>query len=227
MCQHHGRVNAVEFPEVSSLILIGDLHGDMGILKDFIPQEGDMIIQVGDFFIPDNWIPPAYPIFFIDGNHEKDLPKLVSLTEVTEVRENLFYIPRGTVLEIGGKRVGFLGGGSSLDRYQRTEGVSWFPEEIPTEAQCASLCNKGPLDLLVTHSPPANVLNLALPPLDRSSFGLPAGWKDEAAEKIQDVWDTLGRPQLICGHAHTAFSGPNFRILDIDEMYFMILERLR
>ena len=153
---------------------IGDIHGrwddlyrDVQLLTD---AGAEMLIQVGDFgcWHPDKHMSVAYtwddlklavPVHWIDGNHE-DFPFLQSmvewdLPEPQPVAENLIYIPRGTILELGGLRFGFLGGAASVDRMQRILGRDWFPEELPSYAEAMRLANgPGTLDVMVCHDCP-------------------------------------------------------------------------
>ena len=63
---------------------------------------------------------------------------------------NLVFVPRGTVLELDGRRIAFLGGGNSIiDRAVRRNGVDWWPEEQVTLADVARFADAGTVDILV------------------------------------------------------------------------------
>lgn len=151
---------------------IGDTHGrwdDLYRAMGRLLEEGaEMLIQVGDF----GWWPSDqkidagnidaleldHPVYWIDGNHEhfeflKDSVEW-DRKEPQEVRPNCLYIPRGTVLELGGMRFGFMGGGCSIDRYMRTEGVSYFRDEIPSYTEYCQMMEVGEVDVMVTHDAP-------------------------------------------------------------------------
>ncbi len=153
---------------------IGDTHGRWNDLYrdvQLLTEAGaEMLIQVGDFgcWHPEKHMIGAHswndlkltvPVHWIDGNHE-DFPFLKSMVEWDRlepqtVAENLIYIPRGTVLELGGLRFGFLGGAASIDRAQRIIGIDWFPEELPSYRECMRLANlEYTLDVMVTHDCP-------------------------------------------------------------------------
>lgn len=151
---------------------IGDIHGcwndlyrAIAILQD---AGADMMIQVGDFgcWNPEKKITASswdelkldVPVYWIDGNHE-DFPFLKSmvdwdLLEPQTVAENVIYIPRGTVLELGGLRFGFMGGGASIDRLQRIDGRDWFRDELPSYGEFMRLANVESLDVIVAHDCP-------------------------------------------------------------------------
>ena len=125
------------------ILLLGDIHGNAGVLKqalDISKQSNAVaIIQLGDFgMLPDNeeWfrenIRDAHiPIYFIDGNHD-DCRKWTKLEEVTRIWDDreLFYIPRGTVMELDGRIVAFMGGASSIDKNIRLKNnMHWDANE--------------------------------------------------------------------------------------------------
>ena len=209
------------------VIFLGDTHGFFRffreMMKNFdhdIPFE---IVQVGDFGYWPGYIeqwPNEFPwkTYFIAGNHEY-YPHL-RYDEVTQLKNNLFFVPRGEVLEIHGYTMGFVGGGFSVDKRQRKEGISWFPEEEVTEEDIAKLQNVQ-LDYLVTHTPPSEVILTVVGKLDKKSWGLYPEDVDTSAMRIQKLWENLGKPQLISGHLHRSAVGPQYRVLDINEVYIV------
>ena len=216
------------------IYLIGDIHGDFFMLKELlksIPQEAT-VVQVGDFGIWPSFAPRwkraqiDRPVYFIDGNHDY-IPWLdAESVDPIEIWPNAIYIPRGyvTSFEVDGepKKFLFLGGSKSVDRkfriHQSTD-HGWFDEEQLTPEQADSAIAKGPVDYMVTHTPPA--------PFTRQTLGLdglrafdidPKTWTDESAGLVDYVWQALGEPQLYCGHIHRSAIGPKIRSLDINEV---------
>lgn len=202
------------------LAFIGDIHGQFHWLNKILarlPASVQHVIQVGDCGLwpirgehrheiqPE----PIRRVLWIDGNHEY-FPTIrpyvnrggVGWSCVEEIAPSLSYIPRGTVLELGGWRIGFLGGADSIDRAWRTEHIDWFRDERITEVDMRRLYQNaetaGGLDLLVTHTPPAGVVEYMLQMEGR-------GVEREfhySAMAVQICWDQLGRPPVICGHMH-------------------------
>jgi len=71
-------------------------------------------------------------LYFIDGNHD-DHSVLSKIEEETELLKNINYIPRGTIKKLhDGRTALFIGGGDSIDKHLRTEGIDWWREELIT-----------------------------------------------------------------------------------------------
>lgn len=210
------------------IFFIGDIHGDFSIF-DFMKDKvapNDTIIQVGDFgFYPETleYWKNDFPckVFAIEGNHE-DFNLIRSFNStLTEVRNKLFYVPRGTVLEIEGKLIGFLGGAESVDKFWRKENVSWWPQERVTDADLDNLIanvSGRQLDVLVTHAPPASTISVNFPRLDPMHWNLPLDWIDMSAIVIERANKELNPKLLICGHMHAPVRYSNVKILDINEV---------
>lgn len=175
-----------------AIYITGDIHGDMSIRKlgrsSF--EEGrsltrdDYVIILGDFGLvwdgreSDEWWLDwleacPWTTLFIDGNHENH-PLLATYPArgymggmVHEVRPHVLHLMRGWVFDLpadGGTR-SFLamGGAASHDREWRTEGVSWWPEEVPDEEE-RSLCERSlsergwRVDHVLTHDAPSDLV---------------------------------------------------------------------
>lgn len=220
------------------IALLGDIHTEAGLLRSATAKAfaagASALIQVGDFgvyaFAWDSLTAVAkespVPIYFIDGNHEHyPIIRSWPTTEAKQVAPKLTYVPRGLVLEIDGLRVGFLGGAGSIDYAFRKAGRNWFPEdEQIKDHEGAALCASGPVDLLVTHTPPRSTVNRFFDTSpekakqSRAMFGAAPDWTDPSADKVEAAWLTLGKPPLYCGHMHAAITDGNVRILNIGEV---------
>lgn len=104
-----------------------------------------------------------FTVLFVDGNHENfDMLNAYPEEEwrggkVHMIAPDVIHLMRGQVFEIEGKTFFTLGGATSLDRYMRKEGVSWWAEELPTFddldegfRNLARYDNK--VDFIITHS---------------------------------------------------------------------------
>ena len=140
----------------------------------------DKVIICGDFGLPWygdaedelclNWLASKpFEILFIDGNHENfDLLYQFPIEEryggkVRKLCENIFYLMRGEVYEIEGKKYFTFGGATSADKYTREEGISWWKEETHTKEEYENaLKNLAKVDFnvdyVVTHTVPTRFL---------------------------------------------------------------------
>ena len=217
------------------ILLLGDIHGSAGILRQAleVSKQSDAvaIIQLGDFgMFPDNeeWfrthITNAHiPIYFIDGNHD-DCRRWHAYEEVTRVWEDreLYYIPRGTVMELDGRTIAFMGGAGSIDKKLRLENdMHWDENENITPMQIERLYRNTlgkKIDVFLTHCPPHSVIEKNFDPMQKLWFGVGLDWTDPNQNIIEDAWDKLNYPSVYSGHMHKRISGNDYRILDINEL---------
>jgi len=83
-----------------------------------------------------------FTTLFIDGNHENHRRLSDEFPEIDfcggrahRIRNNIFHLMRGYVFELEGNRIFAMGGALSHDRVHRTEGVNWWPEELPSKEE--------------------------------------------------------------------------------------------
>lgn len=208
-------------------VLLGDTHGcveRVAVLDEQMP-EGEPILSVGDL----GWWPQEIErwvalgkalrrtLYWIDGNHEHFPSVPLDATDPVEVAPNIIYVPRGTVLELDGLRIGCLGGAASVDYRWRTLGFNWFAEEAIRPQDEAKALAWAPVDVMVTHTPPEYVKRLYFPASGLIGFGLPMSWRDPSAMCVQRVWEKQGKPPLVCGHMHRPITHDTVRMLDINE----------
>jgi len=116
------------------------------------------------------------PFYWIDGNHENHtlLRKKYGNdstsdseffdgkfyhSELWPIRSNVFYMPRGSIHSINGHNFMAFGGSYSIDKSSRTEGRSWWPEEMPTIQDLDKAIETyknfdGPINTLLSHDAP-------------------------------------------------------------------------
>lgn len=142
---------------MSQIFITGDLHGEIEIsklnMKNFPEQanltKNDYLIICGDFGLVwqggkqeeywRKWLNSRnFTTLFVDGNHE-NFDTLDSMTvhnwnggRVHFVEEYIIHLMRGQVFTISDLTFFTMGGASSIDREFRREGISWWPQEIPT-----------------------------------------------------------------------------------------------
>jgi Icc-related predicted phosphoesterase len=219
------------------ILLLGDIHGDTGALQRAVSMANEVgataLIQVGDFGLFQGkrnesefyavCKNSAVPIYFIEGNHD-DCKRWVKLTEVTRVWDdaNLFYIPRGTVMELDGRTIAFMGGAASIDKAIRLhEGWHWDKYENIDPSEVLRLFENvegKTIDVFITHDTPTSVTKAHFDDNAKLWFGVGKDWHDHNMDVIQEIWDKLGNPKIYSGHMHRSVIGPNYRILNINEL---------
>jgi len=163
------------------IFITGDTHGHFDVEKIFSFYQNfsgkkltkdDYLIIAGDFgFVWDEQYDKDIEklgefdltFLFVDGNHENfDIISNMPVTEwhggkVHRFSDNVIHLMRGQVFEIDGNRIFTFGGAESVDKDGREEGISWWPSEVPTEAEFeeakANLGRVGnTVDYIITHT---------------------------------------------------------------------------
>lgn len=218
---------------MEKLAFLGDIHGETALLRRTLRDieqyhpEVTALIQVGDF----GWysstrrdfasVEPHIPVYWIDGNHE-EFPLIWDITTPTEVLSNITYVPRGTVMELGGRKIGFMGGAASVDKNIRLiRNMEWYESEVITPEDVAKMDGIDTVDIFVTHTPPQITIDERMDNSELTRyFGLPNDWRDPSAQYVNDLWERFGKPFLVCGHMHRTLTDQDgkVRILNIGEL---------
>ena len=211
------------------IYVTGDLHGTAEYGRNRLSSHSwplgreltrdDVVIVAGDFgYVWDGGNTDAYWLkwlegrpwitCFVDGNHENH-GLLAAMPErercggrVHEVRPHVLHLMRGQVFDIGGISVFTMGGASSHDRAWRTEGESWWPEELPSDAEReearANLnrCNWR-VDYVITHEAPLDIADDLCWECNRSFDG-----GDAHRAFLQEVDGRLSYRTWFFGHYH-------------------------
>jgi len=228
------------------ILLLGDIHGDYNILREAINKAewsgAKAIIQVGDFCLfrgpehtdgmscPDNerhfqavLEKSSVPVYFIDGNHD-DCDRWLQYTEVTQVYENIlfYYIPRGTVMELDGQTLAFMGGASSINKkWLLRDGGFWTPLEDIRHEDIQKLTRNiegKKIDAFITHIPPHSVVQQHFDNTAKMLFEVGPDWHDMNQTIVEELWYKMNTPPIFSGHMHKRVSESNYRILDINEL---------
>lgn len=158
----------------------GDTHGDINFFKN--PKlkkltEDDYLIICGDFgFLWDNsekekkalevLKKKKYTICFVDGCHENyDMlgayqPYRFKGGNAHKIAPNIYHLLRGEIFTFDRKTFFCMGGGESEDLDMRTEGESWWKDEMPTSGELMNGAenlkeNDMQVDYVITHEAPA------------------------------------------------------------------------
>jgi len=198
----------------SKVLIVGDVHGVFSMLQNLIQTHNPaLVLQCGDFgywplrgmSLPKNGFRnvagDAVPVFWADGNHENHW-RLIDLVNNSKelgkikIGKDIFYMPRGTTLELpDGRVVLFVGGANSIDQHMRVIGESWFPQEILTIEDFEKMPDCA-VDIVISHTAPQCVV---LPPqLDTS-------WHDPSRRILDMVLEKYRPAKWFCAHFHIPF----------------------
>lgn len=209
------------------IFITGDTHGTIDMLKlgskswpiGQTLTKKDYLIVAGDFGLLwssqidedekrlTRWLEEKpWTTLFIDGNHENH-QRLSRLRKVKKfggiagrVSSSIFHLRRGEIYTIEGKSFFCFGGGDSIDKKYRTEGVSWWREEIPSQKeQQYALANlekhDNTVDYVIAHTCPMTIFKMT-------------GLSDYSASNkdtenfLEFVCNTIEFEEYYCGHLH-------------------------
>ena len=221
------------------LLILGDIHGGFNGLCNKIQNINDaLIIQIGDFGIGFN--SAAKDLRALElvnnicrknnielkafrGNHDDP----AYFAESNWIQPNIELLADYSYLEFAGKEILCVGGATSIDRVDRIEGRSWWPEE-------GFKLREGlirPVDILLVHSAPS-----WLGPTDKGGIvGFYCGKDEDLWEELKrerawiDRLFELAKPKFsFSGHFHRYETndkdGCVARILDCDQFFHLELE---
>lgn len=150
-------------------------------------------------------------ILVTPGNHE-DYGRLSAASRaITRVRDHIAFLPRGHRFAVNGWNVLSFGGAPSVDFEYRTEGVSWWPAELPADHEIDAAINDGPCDILLLHdSSDAPHITRRV---ERIVSSTTSGWSDRALayarvgrERITRLRTGVEPQMALHGHYHVAGS---------------------
>lgn len=220
------------------IYITGDTHRDFRRIAYFCDtvgtRTGDTLIILGDAGI--NYFGGQkdkefkrmlselpVTLFCIHGNHEQRPAALPGYFEaqwrggvVYREKEytNLLFARDGEVFDFDGRQCLVIGGAYSVDKPYRTQNVSWWPDEQPSEAirrsveaRLKALGNR--VDVILSHTCPLKYepVEVFLPGIDQSAV-------DKSTEQWLDVLeDRLSYDRWYCAHYHTEKAVDKLRFL--------------
>lgn len=207
------------------IFVTGDTHGEANRFEEIRTQyqltEDDILIVAGDFGCIfglglrdeqklDLLAAQPYTILFLDGNHEC-FPKLFSYPEemwnggrVHRIRKNVLHLMRGQVYDIDGVSVFSMGGGHSIDVAYRVPGRSWWPEEMPSDAEYAEAMENlrrhgNKVDVIISHAAPEETMRMFIQ-TGVISYYFPQEIRLNAF--LENVRQTVEHSRYYFGHMH-------------------------
>ena len=219
------------------IYITGDTHGEFSKLSNtnwpvstYLTRD-DYIIVTGDFGLIFNpvqtkdeiwwtkWIgAKPWTLLYVDGNHDNH-PKLNQLPReekfggiVGKVSDNIYHLRRGEIYEIEGKKILAFGGATSIDKAYRTDGVSWWAEEVPNYADtdnCYRSMEKHnhQVDFIIAHTCPQ-----ALAPVIAGRRGSTV-FDDPTQRMLDHITSGCRFSHFFCGHWHEDVSFGNYHFL--------------
>ncbi len=160
-----------------------------------------------------------FTVLFIDGNQDDHWALALLSTvqkfgaDVGHVERDVYHLRRGRIYTIGDKTWFCFGGGISIDKAMRKEGISWWPEEIPSKEEFQLgmrnlIDHDMQVDVVLTHTAPRSVL------LD-ASFAVHSAKVNDPTAFMLDAYKEAGLKcdRWFCGHFHRDVQLGDVRIL--------------
>lgn len=222
-------IDSIRKEQMMAIFVTGDTHNEY---EEFLQRvskipiySGDIIIVAGDFgFIGnfehyqhlDDLTRLPFTICFVDGNHENfDLLYKYPIEEwnggnIHRISSNIIHLMRGQVFTIEDKKFFTMGGAYSTDKARRTEHISWWPQELPTNEEYAEARlnlekNNYCVDYVVTHTVPRSVIY-------RMGY-FPDHHDAELTGYLEWLADNLTFKRWFAGHFHVIEKYDNIEIL--------------
>lgn len=206
------------------------IAGDFG----FIWNEYDGGIDDDDMLNMQYWFGDApWATFFVPGNHENydildELPRVKVKGAICAevIKDKLYMVDRGEILDLDGVTFLCIGGAASVDRMYRTEGVSWWPQEVITEADIDNALNNlvqhhNKVDYVITHTAPTTPASLCLP--NKSLYYKEYDEKklDPSCAFLDSIQDRFEWKTWFFGHFHTDQKISNKFVPMYDEVHYV------
>ena len=209
------------------VLLVGDIHSKpmhiellSGHVSNMNPSS---VIVLGDTLFND-WhnqdklammSNTNVPWYLIDGNHDNIcMDDSISQTELTELYDNVHFVPRGYVHYENGKRFVFIGGAHSIDKAGRTPHLDWWSNEAPSQGLLNQVSYYGAYDgetIVFAHECPLswelrNKMSRSEDTLDQTQVR--AG--EHLREWLAIIAKELDVSQWFHGHHHYRYTGKVF-----------------
>lgn len=221
------------------IYVTGDIHGGFDIHKlsskelrsaGLRIKKDDYVIVCGDFgLVWDNkpeerywrkWLDEKpWTTLFVDGNHENfELLNTYPVEEwhggrIHRISEKVVHLMRGNVFSLEGASFFTFGGAASHDKEWRLPGLSWWPEELPSDEELRQAndvlaqCNNQ-VDYIISHCAPS-LIQGRLNPTYKT---------DRLTEYFEYVRETVKFKRWYFGHYHED--------VDFDDGFSCLLDRV-
>jgi len=129
------------------------------------------------------------------------------------VADNIVHLRRGEIYEIEHKKFFVFGGASSIDKSNRINGMSWWPEELPSSAEIEHALNnlekhQYTIDYIIAHTCPQDIAERLM-----QKYGLNTYDIDPTRKFLQHVCSTANFDAFYCGHWHETWDTGKYHFL--------------
>lgn len=213
------------------MLIAGDWHGSLHHAEWCMKRAQEYgitcIVQLGDFGYWEHQDDGKFlnqlsslaknygvTVYWIDGNHENHVllrstycvPERTDENGFVQMRDRIFYIPRGTVWEWAGVRFMGLGGAFSIDRNHRRVGSSFWFEETLTDEEVELACENGKdgVDVMFAHDVFTGV-DLGLVFAMRGKYLTKSKPSDANRDRVKTVLDAVRPSRFYHGHYHAYY----------------------
>jgi len=220
------------------IYLTGDTHGRFERIAQFCDKmsttKEDVLIILGDAGInfycnrtdqrkKEQLSKLPITLLCIHGNHERRPESLGIYGEqewhggivyVEERYPNILFAKDGEVYDLNGKKTIVIGGAYSIDKARRIEGLSWWPDEQPSEAIKERVEKKleemgWKVDIVLSHTTP-----LKYEPVEVFIRGVDQSKVDKSTELwLESIENRLEYQRWYCAHYHTEKTIDRMRIM--------------
>lgn len=110
--------------------------------------------------------------------------------------DNIFFCNNGSILDLNGISILFIGGALSIDQHLRLIGKSWWPQEILRNNEIEYILNiQKNIDIIVSHTCPKFLMPFL-------NFENSEKYKDPVSLFLNEVYDIFKPEMWFCGHFH-------------------------
>jgi hypothetical protein len=204
---------------VGRIAIAGDWHADtnygVAAIHHAAKRDATVLLHLGDFgynftddyldALDDALRQVGLVLGFVEGNHENFdwlLAQPVAPDGLRHLRERVCQLPRGFRWQWGPTRCLAVGGAYSIDRFLRTPGKSWWPQETMTAREACHIAAAGRADAMFCHDCPTGI---EVPGAAFDRFGCPAdelARSEEHRALLRSVVDAVRPARLWHGHFH-------------------------
>lgn len=218
------------------IYITGDTHGEIDItklnVKNFPVQKQmtkrDYVIIAGDFGCiwsggknDDYWLNwlenKNFTTLFICGNHENfDLLDKYPIVEwnggkVHKISDSIYHLMRGQVFTIDNQTFFTFGGATSVDKNHRKEFVSWWVQEVPTQAEFEEGMknlekHNMNVDFILTHTAPTEIISQFFLDIEKL--------KDPTNAMLDQFKENVRFKHWYFGHFHENKTMGKFTVID-------------